>query len=113
MSEKVLVIDDEPLILMTIEKALSKVGYEVKTTSDADDFLKILSAEGADLIIMDLHLGGVDTDALREKVKALSPHSKTLIISGFTQESNEIYFLQKPFKIDELRDKVRKILDTT
>jgi DNA-binding response OmpR family regulator len=93
MKEKILVIDDEPLILTTIDRALSKKGYEVIITSDADSFFEALDNSKADLLIMDLHLGGV------------------LIISGGVPAYETGHFLEKPFKIDELRQKVREILD--
>lgn len=111
MNEKILVIDDEHLILTTIERALSKVGYTVRGTSNVKDFLDALSTGIHDLLIMDLHLGGVDNKELMRKVKEITPRLKILIISGSVIGLAEKYFLQKPFRIDELRQKVREILD--
>jgi DNA-binding response OmpR family regulator len=111
VNEKILVIDDEPLILKTIERTLSKKGYDVITTSDADTFFNELKKSKADLLIMDLHLGGYTADSLMDEIEKISPESKILIISGGVPEYAASYFLEKPFKIDELRDKVREILD--
>lgn len=112
MNENILVIDDEPLILKTIERALSKKGYDVTISSDADSFFKALNTTKADLLIMDLHLGGgLTADAMMEEIKQISPESKVLIISGGVPNYNTLHFLEKPFKIDELRQKVREILD--
>lgn len=110
MGEKILVIDDEPLILKTIERALGKVGFEVKTTVDVQGFRQMLSTEGADLVIMDMHMRGVNADALMAEVKVASPETKILVISGSFPGPREGYFLQKPFMIDELRRMVRNIL---
>jgi DNA-binding response OmpR family regulator len=112
MNEKILVIDDEPLILTTIERALTKKGYQVIITSDADSFFEALDTSKADLLIMDLHLGGgLTADAMMEEIRYISPESKVLIISGGVPEYETGHFLEKPFKIDELRQKVREILD--
>lgn len=111
MNEKILVIDDEPLILTTIKKALEKVGYAVRTAENVEGFFDALSTEDADLLIMDLHLGEVNADDLISRVKKIAPGAKTLIMSGSVPGLPQKYFLAKPFKIDELRNKVREILD--
>ncbi len=110
MAEKILAIDDEPLILTTIERALSKTGYEVTTTSNTEDFMNSLPG-GFDLLIVDLHLGGINTDEFLKRVRDIVPAAKMLIISGSVPGLQGRYFLQKPFKIEELRGKVREILD--
>ncbi|MBI4690258.1 MAG: response regulator [Nitrospirae bacterium] len=112
MQERILVIDDEPLILSSIEKALSRVGYEIVTTMDLNGFCTSLTCRKFDLIIMDLHMKGINTNELIIEAQRTLPSVKFLTISGSTtQAKNSKYFLQKPFKIDSLRQKVREILD--
>ena len=110
MKHKILVIDDEPLILMTIEKALVKSGYDVTTTSEPDEFIKALSKTGADILIVDLHLGAVDTDALISKATGMAPKAKLLVVSGSVANVRFENYLQKPFKISDLRSKVEELL---
>ncbi|MGD2079818.1 MAG: response regulator [Nitrospirota bacterium] len=110
MGGKILVIDDEPLILTTVEKALGKVGYQVTTTSNPGEFVTTLASEGADLLIVDLHLGGIDTEALIAKAQGIAPRARLLIITGSMNSSKWEHSLEKPFKIEELRDKVRELL---
>jgi two-component system nitrogen regulation response regulator NtrX len=110
MGEKILVLDDEPLVLMTVERALGKVGYEVRVAGDAGGFLDALRAEKAALLIMDLHLGGTDMEALIEQAMRISPGSQILFMSGSAPERPG-NFLEKPFRIDDLRQKVRTMLD--
>lgn len=110
MSGKILVIDDEPLILTTMEKALGRVGYQVKTTSKPGEFITFLTGEGADLLIVDLHLGSIDTEALIAKAQGIAPEAKLLIITGSMDTSQWEHSLEKPFKIEELRSKVRELL---
>jgi DNA-binding response OmpR family regulator len=110
MPKKILVIDDEPLILMTIEKALARSGYDVTTTTDPGDFINSLLNKGADLLIVDLHLGSTDTEALIAKAVGIAPDVKLLIVSGSVSEVRWENYLQKPFKISELRSKVEELL---
>lgn len=111
MNESILVVDDEPLILLTIERALVKKGYDVRIASDAESFLRELEREGADLLIMDMTLGNVSSVEIMERVRALAPDAKVLFISGVRPEQELEHFLEKPFMIDELREKVRLVLD--
>ena len=110
MSGKIIVIDDEPLILTTIERALARVGYSVTTTGNPSTFLKKLSSDGADLMIVDLHLGGVDTSGLIEQAREVSPTSKVLVVSGSSRKETQENYLQKPFKIVDLRELVRDLI---
>ena len=113
MKEKILVVDDEPLILNTINRALSKKGYSVRTTHDAESFLEELKREPADLLIMDINLGQQSSETLVGRIRQLSPDAKMLFISGVIPESNIAHFLEKPFDIEDLREKVRYILDNS
>lgn len=111
MNESILAVDDEPLILKTIEKALTKTGYNVKGVSSVEDFMDAIRKETFDLLVIDLHLGGMSPDAFLKKVRELALHSKILVISGSVAGLSGRYFLQKPFRIEELRQRVREILD--
>ena len=111
MKKKILVVDDEPLILKTIERALEKRGYAVHTVSDAESFMQALREVDPDLLIMDVNLGHRNSDSLVDEIQAARPGAKMLFISGGTPEMAPWNFLEKPFKIEELREKVRQILD--
>lgn len=112
MNEKILALDDEPLVLSTIERALSKVGYSVRTASNENGFFEALRAGSFPLLIMDAHLGG-DTDvaSLMAEARKISPGSKILLVSGSKPAMEGEHFLEKPFTLEELRKKVREILD--
>lgn len=109
--EKILIIDDEPLVLSSIEKALLKVGYPVTAVSNSESFRNAVTANDFELLIMDVHIKGVDTNELIRMAKAVLPKAKLLTISGSVPSQDSRYFLQKPFRINELRKKVREILD--
>lgn len=111
MNEKILVVDDEPLILNTITRTLKRRGYRVRISHDAESFLKELEREIADLLIMDINLGKMSSQTLVDSIKEIAPDAKMLFISGVTPEVNVEHFLEKPFDIEDLRKKVRNILD--
>lgn len=112
MSAKILVVDDEQLIAKTIERALSGRGYEVRVAFDADGMIKNLLEQSADLIILDINLGSVNSSTLIQKIRTISPESKILLISGANPEFKNDNFLEKPFLISDLRDKVKHILES-
>lgn len=113
MKRKILVVDDEPLILKTIERALIKVGYDVQCTQDMDSFMLILGemSRPPDLMILDMNLGKINTEHMIEQVRELAPDSRILFISGsFPEIFEDRDFLEKPFRIDELRLKIKEML---
>jgi len=112
MKEKILVVDDEPLILNTINRTLIKKGYKVRTSPDAKSFIKELERETADLLIMDINLGQTSSRSLVNRIREIAPQAKLLFISGGAPEADVEHFLEKPFDIEELRLIVRKILDS-
>ncbi len=110
MGSKILVVDDEPLILSSIRRALSRVGYDVVTASSREEFTSALREGGYALVIMDLHLDDLSREEIMDMARKADSSVRFLVISG----SDRIYdmpYLQKPFRIDELRKRVNKILD--
>jgi DNA-binding NtrC family response regulator len=110
--ERILVIDDEPLVLSAVQKALQMVGYEVVAAPDTETCLEALRNKGPfHLLIMDLHLPGIGWKALLQEARQHYPHIKVIFMSGSSTTPDEGHFLLKPFRIQELRELVRKTLD--
>ena len=111
MKEKILVLDDEPLILKTIERALVKTGYAVRIAGEADEFMRLLEEESADLLLMDINLEGGRSDALTGRISKMAPKAKVIFMSGLIPVRDDILFLEKPFTIEDLRKLIRDVLD--
>lgn len=111
MNERILIIDDEPLVLATLERALKKVDYLVCAVSCKEDFGSALLEGVFDMAILDLHLPGAITEELAMMAMEKNPEIKFLYVSGSTTPPGEKNFLQKPFRIEDLREMVRAILD--
>ncbi len=110
MMKRVLVFDDEPLILKSIEKALTRVGFDVTTVRDRNGFEEKLRDNIFSLLIFDLHIPGITKEEIMELASVANPGIRFLIISG-SDETEEIPFIRKPFQINELRDRVKEILN--
>ena len=76
VSKKILVIDDDNLVLKTFESLLRRAGYEVISASCYDDALKAFGSSQFDLVLSDIRMPG------KNGVEAVSEIQSTLIKSG-------------------------------
>ena len=113
MNEKILVLDDEPLILKTIERALAKTGYAVRIAREAGEFMRLLEEDPADLLLLDINLEGSRSDDLAGSIRDVAPKAKVIFMSGLIPSRDDIFFLEKPFTIEDLRKLIRNVLDGT
>ncbi|MBI5076080.1 MAG: response regulator [Nitrospirae bacterium] len=113
MSAKILVIDDELLILNTVEKALTRVGYAVARAQNMEELGTALREAPFDLMITDLHMEEDTAENIIERVKKSSPGIKVLLMSGGSYNKDADNFIEKPFKLEELRGKVRAYLNAS
>ncbi len=111
MSAKILVIDDELLILNTVEKALTRVGYSVARAQNMAELDAALRDAPFDLMITDLHMDEDTVENIIERVRQSSPDIRVLLMSGGSYRPDADNFIEKPFKLEELREKVRAYLN--
>jgi DNA-binding response OmpR family regulator len=111
MGGRILVIDDEQLLLKSIEKALEKVGYTVQTAGNREEFLSSIERNIYDLVILDIHMEDLKMEEIIRLAKEKMPDVKFLIISGDEETTVEHPFIQKPFRIEVLRSKVKELID--
>lgn len=117
----ILLIDDEEMIIDVGKHLLDHLGYRVLTAGSGKEAIALLTAnhKKIDLVILDLIMpemsGGETFDALR----GIDPHIKILLSSGYALEgeAEDILergcngFIQKPFRLNDLSEKIRVILD--
>ena len=82
MAKKVLIIDDEKDVRIVLREVLQRAGYEATIAADARDGLEKLEAEGADLVITDVIMPGMDGVATVEKIRENYPDLPIIVISG-------------------------------
>ncbi len=123
--EKILVIDDEPMITTIAREILEQEGYQVMIANSGQEAIKMLTGPEEDLpffpdlIILDLIMPPLDGSETFDRINEMHPRLKVLLSSGYSMDNQAIEilargcdgFIQKPFDARELLYKVRTILD--
>ncbi len=78
----ILLVDDDPLILELGRELLEHLGYRVETASDAAQALEVFQRQGADLVILDYRLPGMDGYQLLQELRALDAGVRVLVATG-------------------------------
>ncbi|MBI5640711.1 MAG: response regulator [Nitrospirae bacterium] len=111
MAGKILVVDDEPLILTAVERALSKVGHGITKAQNMKELDEALRLAPFDLLITDVYMEDETSDTIIEKVRQTSPGIRVLRMSGSLGRDHYENFIEKPFSIETLRRRVNDILN--
>jgi DNA-binding NtrC family response regulator len=117
----ILIVDDEPLMRLSVSDALKAVGYEVRAAATGDEGARILGKEVFDILITDLRLPGPDGLSLLQVCKQRSPRTEVIVITAHGSVETAIEamklgaydYITKPFSMDELLlivDRVSKVL---
>lgn len=117
----ILLIDDQDVILNVGKEMLSALGYSVITAQSGDEALQIYQAEkeAVDLIILDMIMPNMGGGEVFNRLKEIDPNVVVLLSSGYSldMQASEILergckgFIQKPFDIQVLSERIRIILD--
>ncbi len=116
MSRRILLVDDEVLLLRTLSNALREDGFEVMAASSAEEAdRQIKKAGGADLVVLDVKLPGKSgLDMLRE-LRDAGFTGRAVVMTAFDNPDSERvcralsvdHYLRKPFDLQKLLDLVR------
>ena len=116
MSSKVLIVDDEPNILMSLEFLLKKSGYKVFIARDGREALDIVEKELPDIILLDVMMPEVDGYEVCQKIKndKETAHIKIVFLSAKTKQEDidkgyelgAVLYITKPFSSRNLITKV-------
>ncbi|MDQ1274385.1 MAG: two-component system, NtrC family, response regulator [Planctomycetota bacterium] len=118
MKNKILIVDDEKLMRVSLEDKLTKEGYAVNSLSNAVEGIKLLQSTNFDAVITDLRLPRMDgIDFLREIKKAF-PDTVVIIMTAYGSIENAVTamkegaydYVTKPFPLEELTIKLQKAL---
>ncbi len=120
-NERILLVDDETAVNTIGAAMLKDLGYSVNSVYDGDEALEAVKnqPELFSLVILDMNMPRMGGKETLRKIKELSPQVKILICSGYSDGTlqdedfkNAIDgFLQKPYSVDEMAQKVREVLD--
>lgn len=109
--KRILIVDDEKNIRLTLSHALEPLGIETKTAANDEEALAMLERGEFDLMLLDLKMPGMGGMEVLQRVREIRPEIRVIIITAFgTIESaveamklGAVEFLQKPFAPKEIR----------
>jgi DNA-binding response OmpR family regulator len=111
---RVLVVDDEPAILVALERILQHVGYEVRTARSGSEGLEAFREGSWDLVTLDRAMPGMNGEEMATELRRLAPSLPIVLITGFPQAvvRRDLFdaILPKPFKLNELLAKIAKAI---
>ena len=118
--ETILFVEDEASLLTLGRMQLERLGYTVLASHLPEEALRLAGQHKGEihLLITDVVMPGMSGLELSKKITAKMPQTKLLFMSGYTADiitnhgilADNLNFLQKPFSINELAEKVREVL---
>lgn len=117
---KLLLIDDEEIILEVGREMIKAIGYQVCTAQGGKEALALYQAKQSEIgmVILDMTMPQMSGKETYSELKQMNPDIKVLFSSGYNldAETDEIIsqgssaFIQKPFKISELAQKLKQVM---
>ncbi len=112
----VLVVDDEPMVLRLMARALDSAGYQVHAATNGLQALELVSTLPVPpaILVTDLRMDPIDGASLARLVARLQPRTRILFVSGWDADHLVMNapLLRKPFSPGELVETVQQLLRT-
>lgn len=119
-NETILLVDDEAAIIDVCGEMLSTLGYNILSAGNGRDALKIYETNqgGIDLVILDMIMPGFNGSETFDALRLINPEVRVMLSTGYIisdqvknlMEKGCRGFIQKPFRMDELSQKIREVL---
>lgn len=114
----ILLVEDEDMVRMVAERALTRNGYTVITAINGEEALEAMAAQDAiDMIVSDVVMPVMDGPTMVRQVRTAHPQMPILFMSGYAEEQlrkmidlDNLAFLPKPFSVQQLAEAVRDVL---
>ncbi len=114
---KILLIEDENINRITLQKLLEHAGYDVEAVDTGTKGMHAVQTESWDVVLSDIRLPGADGLEILDEVKRLNPDTQVLIMTAFATVENAISalkkgafdYLTKPFDPEELFHHLERI----
>lgn len=118
---RVLVVDDDPIIAKSFERSLPKQEYIVVTASSGDEALEKLKDGTYDVVFTDIKMPGMSGIELTKQIKAKQSWTPVVIITGYGTQADEktaeelgvTDFIQKPLTPEVIETAAHKAVETT
>ena len=116
-------VDDEETVRVTVARMLEALGFSTRLADHGRTGVEAFRAapQSFDLVVLDLTMPQMDGEEAFRQIIAIRPDTRVLLISGFNEQEaiarfagqGLAGFLQKPFAIPALRDKLQQIFPPT
>ena len=118
--EKILVVDDNNVLLIVVSKMLSLLGYEVSSADSGENGLNVFRKSNFDIVLSDYDMPGMDGVAFACSVKKCSPRTPVVIMTGsgresvFSRKSTAVdEVISKPFTLAEIDETIQNVAGKT
>ncbi len=88
---KILIVDDEEHVRAALKQVLERAGYEVAVAATGNEGLELMQKEGADLVITDVIMPGIDGITTARKIREKFRDTRIIVISGGGKAAPEPY----------------------
>jgi CheY-like chemotaxis protein len=121
VAKTVLLVDDEEIIIGVGRQMLEKLGFSVLTAKNGKEALDVYKnhQNNIDIVVLDMIMPGMGAAETYDELQSLNPTIKVLLSSGYgaDQQTSELLgrgfsgFIQKPFNMQSLSEKIAEILN--
>jgi len=115
---QILIVDDENDLRTLLSHVLTNAGYEIKSASDGEEAISMLSKYKFDLTLLDIQMPNVNGIQVLKFIKQHSPTTKAIMLTGYADLKNAMEakefgacdFIGKPYKLDDILSTIERIL---
>ena len=116
---RILIVDDEATAVENLAHVCRKQGHEVTTRTTGMGAIEALEKHRFDVVLTDLRMEKVDGMAILRRTRELDPTTAVVLITGYAtldsavqaMKAGAFHYIAKPFRLDEVREVVRKALE--
>ena len=117
MAKRILLVDDEPLIIKGLRFTLEQEGYDILTASDGEEALEVFRSEPVDLVLLDVMLPKLDGIQVCQRIRE-SSNVPILMLTAKGEDMDKILgleygaddYMTKPFNILEVKARIKTVL---
>ena len=117
---KILVVDDQFGVRTLLVETFQDDGHEVKSAKNGEEALQVLKSFEPDLILLEMKMPGMNGIEILEQIRALDSLVTVIMMSSYgdpqaikqLKDFGIIYYVDKPFDLFKLRERVREILNS-
>jgi len=117
-SKRILIVDDDQNICLTLSLALDELGYEIETAPSGEDALAAIEKGNFGIVLLDIWMPGIDGMEVLRRIKVMAPQIRVIMMTAHggiesavaAMKLGAVDFIQKPFTPSEIRKLVGAVI---